>query len=121
MASPSDCYTDPWKEWDISVLSYAIRNCTGLPKEDHESLRECAKKLNDMRSDCLCHEPQIAFDTYIRILQASMKCYKRLIAEKEAYIEYVKQLKNISNINKCENFHIITCLSFCMVPMFALY
>ena len=96
--------THPWEEWDISVLSYAIRNCHDLPNEDYEDLRECAKKLNDMRSDCLCHEQkaQIAFDKYIRILQTSMECYKRLIAEKEVYMEYVKQLKNIS---KCENFH----------------
>jgi len=99
--------THPWEEWDISLLSYAIRNCHDFPNEDYEDLRECAKKLNDIRSDSLCHEQraQIAFDKYIRILHTSMECYKRLIAEKEAYMEYIKQLKNISASVRI--FHII--------------
>ena len=91
MASPTDCYLS-LGEWDFSVLSYAIHNCHDFPNEDYEDLRECVKKLNDMRSDCLCHEQraQIAFDKYIRILHTSMECYKRLIAEKEVYMKYVK-------------------------------
>lgn len=93
--------TDSWDEWDISVFSYAIRNCTALPNDDYEDLRECAKELNGMRSDCLCHESRarIAFDKYVRVLQTSMKCYKRLKFGKKAYMKYVKQLEDI---NKCE-------------------
>ena len=105
--------TVSWEKWDISVLSYAIRNCEDLPDKDHKDLRECAKKLNHVRSNCLCHEcrTQIAFDNYVRILHTSMECYKTLITEKKAYMEYVEQLKNISKCKILFN----TCCSFCMV------
>ena len=96
---------DSREKWDISVLSYAIRNCAVLRNEEHENLRECAKKLSDMRSDCLCHErrARISFDKYIRILQTSMKCFKKLIAEREGYMKCVKQLENITKREIAKN------------------
>lgn len=101
------------KEWDISVLSYAIRNCDYYSHSDrHAPLRECAEELKQIRNS-LFHKrkSQIGFKEYIGILQSSIKNYETLlVADDEACGKYVKQLKSINN---CESE--INVLKLCMV------
>ena len=99
------------KEWDISVLRYAICKCDYLVNDDrHETLIDCAEKLTEIRNS-LFHKKksEIGFTEYIGTLQSYIEIYETLLGD-EACMKYLKQLESINN---CENK--VNILKLCMV------